>query len=124
MLKSLLFWVARQPVFHVLLRWGWRTMAWAIPLDRLHETETLWAFYHPAPSYPVHILIVPKQPYPNLMSLPVGETAFMQDVFITVQRLITELKLEAQGYRLICNGGTYQDVPLLHFHLISEFANS
>lgn len=99
-------------------------MAWAIPLDRLHETETLWAFYHPAPSYPVHILIVPKQPYPNLMSLPVGETAFMQDVFITVQRLITELKLEAQGYRLICNGGTYQDVPLLHFHLISEFANS
>lgn len=95
-------------------------MSWAIPLNRLHETETLWAFHHPAPSYPVHILIVPKQLYPNLMSLPAGETAFMCDLFSVVQQLIAELKLQESGYRLICNGGTYQDVPLLHFHLISD----
>jgi hypothetical protein len=28
--------------------------------------------------------------------------------------------LEAQGHRLIANGGSYQEVPMLHFHLISD----
>jgi diadenosine tetraphosphate (Ap4A) HIT family hydrolase len=28
--------------------------------------------------------------------------------------------LEQTGYRLIANGGAFQDVPHLHFHLIAE----
>jgi diadenosine tetraphosphate (Ap4A) HIT family hydrolase len=35
-----------------------------------------------------------------------------------VQSLAIEMRLEAKGYRLIANGGGYQDVPQLHFHLI------
>jgi diadenosine tetraphosphate (Ap4A) HIT family hydrolase len=37
--------------------------------------------------------------------------------------LITEFKLEDSGYRLITNGGIYQDIPQLHFHLISDEVN-
>ncbi|MGB1286880.1 MAG: HIT domain-containing protein [Aggregatilineales bacterium] len=95
-------------------------MPWTIPAKRLHETDTLLAFHHPVPSYPVHILIVPKRGYENMMAIDASDTAFMQDVFITVQQLITRLALDAGGYRLICNGGAYQDVKLLHFHLISD----
>jgi diadenosine tetraphosphate (Ap4A) HIT family hydrolase len=35
-----------------------------------------------------------------------------------VQSLVTEFQLSA--YRLVVNGGEYQDFPQLHFHLISE----
>jgi diadenosine tetraphosphate (Ap4A) HIT family hydrolase len=35
-----------------------------------------------------------------------------------VQNLVKDLDLKA--YRLIVNGGEYQDFPHLHFHLISD----
>jgi diadenosine tetraphosphate (Ap4A) HIT family hydrolase len=35
-----------------------------------------------------------------------------------VQSLVDEFQLTA--YRLIVNGGEYQDFPQLHFHLIAE----
>lgn len=95
-------------------------MSFVIPGKRLRETETLIAFHHPQPSYPLHILLLPKRPYTTLLDLPATDTAFMHDLFQTVQSLITEFDLEEDGYRLINNGGPNQDVPHLHFHLISE----
>ena len=94
-------------------------MSFAIPARRLRETDTLLAFRHPQPSYPVHILIVPKKALGGLGDLTPGDTGFMLDLFATVQSLVTELGLEKTGYRLIANGGEYQTFPQLHFHLIS-----
>lgn len=91
-------------------------MSFAIPVERLRETETLLAFHHPKPSYPLHIVLLPKQAVPSLMDLD-PNSAFLSDLFATVQLLVTELQLPA--YRLIVNGGEYQDFPQLHFHLIS-----
>ena len=94
-------------------------MSFAIPVERLRETETLMAFHHPRPAYPVHILLVPKRPLASLTSISKSDTDFLQDLFTTTQSLIAEMNLEADGYRLITNGGPYQDIPHLHFHLVS-----
>ncbi len=94
-------------------------MSFVIPVQRLRETETLLAFHHPSPSYPVHILIVPKRALAGLNQLTPNDVDFTTDLFTTVQSLVKEFSLELQGYRLICNGGVYQDVPHLHFHLVS-----
>ena len=91
----------------------------AMPLNRLRETATLLAFYHPVPAYPVHILIVPRRPIPALDAIGALDQAFLAEVFATTQSLVSELQLEKTGYRLIVNGGGYQDIPMLHFHLIS-----
>jgi histidine triad (HIT) family protein len=104
----------------VLLRFGLRAMSFAIPLKRLRETPTLLAFQHPSPSYPVHILLVPKRAYASLLELPPEDADFLRDLFDTVQSLVRELGLEKTGYRLVANGGANQDVPVLHFHLIAE----
>lgn len=95
-------------------------MSFAIPVKRLHETATLLAFYHPRPSYAVHILIVPKKALDSLSALDSSDDIFLADVFRTTQILVKELNLATNGYRLIVNGGEYQEVPQLHFHLISE----
>lgn len=95
-------------------------MSFALPLQRLRETKTLVAFHHPKPSYPIHILIMPKKALRSLADLGEADTAFLAELFQTVQSLVAELQLESAGYRLIVNGGKYQDVPQLHFHLISE----
>lgn len=64
----------------------------------------------------------PKRPYASLAALPVGDAAFLHDLFATVQDLVRELALEEGGYRLLVNGGAYQDVPHLHFHLVADRA--
>lgn len=92
-------------------------MSFVIPLDRLRETQTLIAFHHPKPSYPFHVLLVPKKAVQNLSELDATDSAFLADLFSTVQSLLNEFHLPA--YRLIVNGGDYQDFPQLHFHLIS-----
>lgn len=93
-------------------------MSFAIPVKRLRETKTLMAFRHPKPSYPFHVLIVPKKAVASLMELDASDAAFLADLYSTVQSLVEEFKLPA--YRLIVNGGEFQDVPQLHFHLAGE----
>ena len=99
--------------------WLFARVSFLLPVDRLRDTETLLAFHHPRPAYPVHILIVPKRRLANLLDLQTADAAFLLELITTVQSLITEFGLETVGYRLITNGGPYQDIPQLHFHLIS-----
>jgi histidine triad (HIT) family protein len=92
-------------------------MSIAIPVNRLRETKTLLAFHHPKPSYPFHVLLVPKKSLPTLKELDLTDSAFLTDLYSTVQSLVEEFHLTS--YRLIVNGGEYQDFPQLHFHLIA-----
>ena len=100
-------------------------MSFALPVDRLGETTTLLAFHHPHPAYPLHILLVPKKPISTLTALdPVADADFLTDVYATAQLLIERFHLVENGYRLIVNGGKFQDFPYLHFHLISDLTPS
>jgi histidine triad (HIT) family protein len=119
-LLRLLFRLAHSRWAGGLIRVGISHMAFAIPIKRLRETATLLAFNHPSPGYPVHVLIIPKREYRSLLDLDPADTAFQRDLFETVRSLVIELCLEKTGYRLIANGGAYQDIPILHFHLIAE----
>ena len=55
--------------------------SFVIPTRRLRETKTLIAFHHPQPSYPTHILIVPKKQLQDMTSLDATDSEFMQDLF-------------------------------------------
>lgn len=108
-----LFWL-----FTPLIGWTFAHMSFAIPVQRLRETGTLMAFHHPRPSYPFHVLLLPKKAVPSLKELDPEETTFLTDLYSAVQSLVEEFQLPA--YRLIVNGGEYQDFPQLHFHLVSN----
>ena len=95
-------------------------MSSVLPLARLRETRTLIAFHHPRPSHRVHVLVVPKKAIGRLTDLTSADSDFLTDVFHIVQELVKELDLDSAGYRLVLNGGKYQDVAQLHFHLISD----
>ena len=95
-------------------------MSFAIPVKRLRETKTLLAFHHPQPSHPAHILLMPKRPYSTLLDVPPDAAGFLHDLIETVQSLVREFSLEQGGCSLITNGGAYQDVPHLHFHLAAD----
>jgi histidine triad (HIT) family protein len=105
-------------LFAPLIGWIFAHMSFAIPVKRLRETETLMAFHHPKPSYTFHVLLVPKKAVASLKEFDPTDTTFLTDLYSTVQSLVSEFHLPA--YRLIVNGGEYQDFPQLHFHLVSN----
>lgn len=105
-----------------LTGWIFAHMSFSLPLKRLRETGSLIAFHHPNPSYPLHILLVPKRARAGIQDLTPDDADFLTDLVASVQSLVAEYHLEPDGYRLIANGGKYQDFPQLHFHLISEKA--
>ena len=101
-----------------LIGWIFAHMSFAIPARRLRETDRLLAFHHPQPAYAFHVLIVPKQAVASLMQLDASDAKFLSELYQAVQSLVAEFHLTS--YRLIVNGGEYQDFPQLHFHLISD----
>lgn len=119
---ALLLRLARHPAAGWLIALVLTRAAFLLPLARVYETKTLLAFYHPRPSYPLHIVLVPRRRLANLTALGTDDAAFLQDLFAAVRHLVLTLDLEPAGYRLIANGGAYQDVSQLHFHLVSERA--
>ncbi len=111
---------ARTWLGGMLFSWIISNMSFALPVDRLRETETLLAFHHPQPSHLVHILIVPKRNYRSILEVPSSDSEFLHDLLEVTKDLVQELGLEKRGYRLITNGGEYQEVNHLHFHLVSD----
>jgi histidine triad (HIT) family protein len=95
-------------------------MSFLIPVERLYETDWVVAFYHPKPSHKTHILIVPKRPIRSLVALTDADAPVVHDVITTAQHLVQKLGLEKQGFRLTVNGGAYQDVMQIHWHLLSD----
>ncbi len=93
-------------------------MSMLIPLKRLGETDTLIAFYHPEPAHAFHVLLAPKKAIASIQELSPEDAAFLADLMSSVQKIVEQFNLPA--YRLIVNGGAYQDFPQLHFHLISD----
>jgi histidine triad (HIT) family protein len=92
-------------------------MSFAIPARRLRETDALLAFHHPKPSHPFHVVLLPKKEIQSFADLDPLDP-FLADLVAAVHSLVAEYRLPA--YRLIVNGGDYQDFPHLHFHLISD----
>lgn len=111
---------ARSRAGRKLVHWIFSYMSFVIPVKRLRQTKTLIAFHHPRPGYPVHILLVPTRNLRHLLDLTPADADFMADLFQTVASLVQEFQLEQRGYRLIVNGGPYQEIAHLHFHLIGE----
>jgi histidine triad (HIT) family protein len=116
----MLFALARGRAVGVVVRWGFAHMSGCLPVSRLYESDSVVAFYHPRPAYAVHVLIVPKRGIAGLGAVGAKDQPLLGEVVAAAQRVVRMLGLEEQGYRLVVNGGAYQDVGQLHFHLISE----
>lgn len=110
---------AQSRLLRPIIIWGLAHMSKIIPKQVISETGSLVCFYHPRPDYPTHILLVPKDEMRDLMHLDPEDSEFLRDLFSTVRTLVEKSNLQDQGYRLVVNGGDFQDFPQLHFHLIS-----
>jgi histidine triad (HIT) family protein len=118
-MQGYIFRIARSSIGRIIARWLFSNMSFVIPVKKLRETDWWVVFHHPQPVYPFHVLFVTKGGFLSLMEIPNEKAAeVLKDLILIVQSLILEFHLEG-GYRLVTNGGIYQDIPVLHFHLIA-----
>lgn len=117
-MNHLLFSIAKTWFGGLLIHWVIAHFSFIIPGDKLINNDDLLAFHHPTPSYPFQIIIVPKSKYISLQDLPSDELGFEKALFLAVNDLVNRYNLK--NYRLVANGGNYQEVDHLHFHLISD----
>lgn len=114
------FKLARTRLGEFLFGLLFSSFSFTIPVSKLRDTEAFIAFFHPEPSYPTHILLVPKRKYRSLIEVSLDDVELMKELIDVVRSLVEEFDLETTGYRLIVNGGEAQDVKLLHFHLVAD----
>lgn len=88
-----------------------------ISVEKLVETENVLAFYHTKPSWTFHAVIVPKKHVSNLVEL--GNMDLIKEIFELAREIIIEKGLDNTNYKIITNGGNFQDSKHLHFHLVS-----
>ena len=107
----------RRGAFYRIFIWTVNRMPWILPFKRLCSTNSLLAFMHPRPAHAFHVVLIPKKAVRSLPELD-PKDPFLPDLIRSVQDLVNENRLSA--YRLVVNGGGYQEFPHLHFHLISD----
>ena len=83
------------------------------------ESDNILAFHHTKPSYPFHIVIIPKKKILDFMDPKIFEGSLISDVFQATQEILRNENFESAGFRIVTNAGIYQESGHLHFHLIS-----
>ena len=92
-----------------------------IPCNKILENEFALAFSDINPQAPIHILVIPKNPYINFYHFTKKALNKEQESFWNlVNEVIEHFKVETEGFRIITNSGKNgnQDVPHFHIHLL------
>jgi histidine triad (HIT) family protein len=88
-----------------------------VNVDVLAETDRVLAFRHTRPVAPFHAVLIPKVHVRNLLELE--ELSLVAEIFEMARELVRRFDLEATAFRIVTNGGAYQESKHLHFHLLS-----
>jgi histidine triad (HIT) family protein len=81
----------------------------------VYEDSDIMVFPDIHPVKPVHLLIVPKTHYEDLMQ--VSDKHLLSKMFEIIEKMAKEKGLDKNGYRVLINGGGAQAIMHLHIHL-------
>ncbi|MEG1432042.1 MULTISPECIES: histidine triad nucleotide-binding protein [Eubacterium] len=90
-----------------------------IPATVVYEDNAVLAFKDIAPQAPVHVVIIPKEHYDSILSVPAGDD-IISHIHTVANRIVLKLGIADDGFRLVNNCGEAggQTVPHLHYHLL------
>lgn len=100
-----------------------KLVAAEIPASVVYENDFVLAFLDVAPLAEGHLLIIPRDHYPDLVSLPPVACAQLMSSLPALGRALLGVT-GAAGFNVLINNGTVagQVVPHLHCHLIARSA--
>ena len=94
-----------------------------IPSNVVYEDDDVIAFRDLEPQAPVHVLVIPKRHFADLLAFTRAERALAGHILAEViPQVATELGLAERGFRVVTNTGQDggQTVSHLHFHILGR----
>ena len=100
-----------------------KIIAGQIPSKKIYEDDELFAFHDIRPAAPIHILIVPKRHFANLMVADSKDEALLGRMMTLAPRLALEQGCrpgDTGGFRVVINNGADggQEVYHIHMHIM------
>ena len=95
-------------------------VAGEIPATPVAETDRALAFRDINPQAPTHVLVIPKEHYPNAAALAAADSGLLGEVITLVHQVANDEGVGDSGYRIVFNTGEQagQTVPHVHAHLL------
>ena len=94
-----------------------------IPSYKLYEDDIVLCFLDVNPESNGHCLIIPKDHYKDLDSIPMEVLSHIMKISKEMKKLLEE-KLNVDGVTLIQNNGEVQEVKHYHLHLKPYYKNN
>jgi len=91
-----------------------------IPADIIYEDDLCLAFRDINPQAPVHILIIPKKPLPELNDAGIEDERLLGHLMLAA-KIVADQEGVADAFRLVLNNGAGagQEIFHMHFHLLA-----
>ena len=86
-----------------------------IPADIVYQDELVTAFRDIHPQAPTHVLVVPKDHYPDVAALS-AQPALLAELVEQANAVATDEGLAGRGYRLVFNTGPDAGQTVFHAH--------
>ena len=93
-----------------------RIVAGDIPATVVHETETTLAFRDIDAKAAVHVLVIPKEHYPDVVALAASDPAVTADVVEAATAVAQAEGLTGDGFRILFNTGRFAGQEVFHVH--------
>uniref|UniRef100_L7M2N8 HIT domain-containing protein n=1 Tax=Rhipicephalus pulchellus TaxID=72859 RepID=L7M2N8_RHIPC len=90
-----------------------------IPTKFIYEDDKCVAFHDINPQAPVHFLVIPRKPIPQLSKATEDDKAILGHILFVAQHVAKEQKLD-KGFRIVINDGPQgcQSVYHVHIHVL------
>lgn len=91
-----------------------------IPSSKVYEDDNVIAFKDLNPQAPIHILVVPKKHYKNVLDVEDNDN-IISKIYSAINKIAKQEGFDKEGFRVInnCGENAGQTVMHLHFHIIA-----
>ena len=92
-----------------------------IPSTIVYEDEYVTAFKDLNPQAPIHILVVPKKHYNNILDVEENDN-IISKIYEAINKIANKEGFAKEGFRVInnCGENAGQTVMHMHFHILAE----
>ena len=93
-----------------------RIAAGDIPATKILDSERTIAFRDVNPQAPVHVLVVPREHYPNVAALAAAGGGLLDEVISQAHKVAEAEGIDDSGYRVVFNTGHHGGQTVAHVH--------
>ncbi|KAI5629272.1 histidine triad nucleotide-binding protein 1, partial [Silurus asotus] len=87
-----------------------------IPANIIYEDEQCIAFHDVSPQAPIHFLVVPRKPIPQISKAEACDAALLGHLMLVGKKCAEQVGLP-NGYRMVVNEGPHGGQSVYHVHL-------